>query len=178
MATLLSSATLPIADASVLTESISLVVLPAPTTQTGTGRLIHPTFGTYDYTRGPDQWTNMRGAAVIPPIWSSTKTLLGAANTLFAGDIRDVICEEAWVQPTACEVEHLDALLAMWANPPDPTVAYVQWYPNYTTELGFNVIMLDLTLGGKDITITSQVHNGWVRGPLRLRMRIISQIEP
>ena len=128
MTTLTASATLTIGDASTVTESISLLVLPVAGSYEGTGRLVHPTFGTYDYERPPDEWTNLDGDALIAPIWASTKTLLGAANTLFAGNLRDVIVEERWTQPVCCLAAHLRALLPMWMNPPDPSVAYVEWY--------------------------------------------------
>jgi hypothetical protein len=176
MATLTSSATLTIADAAVAVESIAVNVLPVAATSTGRGRLIHPSLGTYDYIRGPDEWQNIDGSPVIAPIWGSQKTLLGASNTLFSGDLRDVIVEERWTQSVAGEIAHFRMLLAMWTNPPDPAVAYVQWYPTYTSTQGFNVVMLGLTLGGREITITSLSHQGWVRGPLVLRMRITGQI--
>lgn len=176
MSTLTSSATLTIADAAVAVETIVLSVLPVPTAATGRGRLIHPSFGTYDYTRAPDATENMRGDLVIAPLWASTKTLLGAANTLFAGDVRDVIVEERWTQPVACELAHLDALLAMWTAPPDPSVAYVKWWPNYTSPLGFNVVLLGLSAGGQGITTTALRYQGWVRGPVVLRMRIAGRL--
>ncbi len=139
--------------------------------------MIHPSLGTYDYIRGPDEWMNIDGDIIIPPVWSSSKTLLGAANTLFIGDVRDVIVEERWTQGVAGELQHMRALLAMWMNPPDPAVAYVEWWPNYTSAEGFNVIFLSMTLGGQGITISSLSKQGWVRGPLVLRMRIASRIE-
>lgn len=176
MSTLTSSATLTIAAASVAVESVNLTVLPVPASNTGRGRLIHPSIGTYDYTRGPDEWVNLDGDAIVSPIWASTKTLLGAANTLFMGDIRDVVVEERWTQAICCEISHLRALMAMWMNPPDPSVAYVQWYPTYSSIQGFNVVLLGLTLGGKEITINSLSHAGWVRGPLVLRMRIAGRL--
>jgi hypothetical protein len=154
-----------------------LTVLPVPVGATGRGRLIHPTFGTYDYPMPPDEWVNLRGDAIIAPIWASTKTLLGAANTLFVGDVRDVICEERWTQGIVYGgTAHADALIAMWSNPPDPSVAYVQWFPNYSSTQGFNVVLLGLTLGQKDITTSSLSHGGHDRGPLILRLRIASRI--
>lgn len=176
MTTLTASATLTIGDAATTTEATSLVVLPVAGTNEGPGRLVHPTFGAYDYERPPDAWTNLDGDVLIPPVWASTKTLDGAANTLFVGSLRDVIVEEQWNQSVCCSIEHVRALAAVWMNPPDPSVAYVEWYPSYSSAMGFKVVLLSLTLGGKDITLTSLVHGGWVRGPLVLRMRIAGRV--
>lgn len=176
MSVITSSATLTIADAATAVDSLTITVIPAPVSSTGRGRLIHPSLGSFDYARPPDEWSNMRGDAIIPPVWASTKTLLGAANTLFAGDLRDVICEERWTQPVIASTDFADMLIAMWVNPPDPSVAYVEWWPNYTTDQGFRVVMLGLTLGGKDITTHSLSHGGYDRGPLVLRMRLVERL--
>lgn len=176
MSTLTSSATLTIADAAVAVESIALTVLPVPASSTGRGRLVHPSLGSYDYYRPPDEWEGVRGDLIIPAIWASTKTLLGAANTLFVGDVRDVIVEERWTQSLVGPTSFADMLIAMWTNPPDPSVAYVQWYPNYASTFGFNVVMLNLTLGGRGVSTDKVSHGGRDRGPMVLRMRIASRL--
>lgn len=176
MSTISSSATITIADAAVVVESITISVLPAPMAGSGRGRLIHPTLGTFDYDRPPDEWEGFRGDVIIPPVWASTKTLLGAANTLFAGDVRDVVVEERWTQSLVGATSFVDMLLAMWSTPPDPSVAYVQWYPNYASAEGFNVVMLAMSLGTKNITTASLSHQGIDRGPMTLRMRIAGRL--
>src|SRR5574340_1837596 len=87
MTTLTASSTIAIGDGPTVSASTSLVVLPLAGTNQGPGRLVHPTFGAYDYARPPDEWMNMDGDAMIPPVWASTKTLSGAANTLFPGTL-------------------------------------------------------------------------------------------
>lgn len=176
MTTLTSSATITVGAGTTAVDTTTLTVLPAIGTGTGRGRLIHPSLGIYDYPRGPDAWSRMDGDSIDPPIWGSTKTLDGAANTLFKSNIRDTIKEERWTQSIAGELDFVRMLIAMWTNPPDPSVAYVQWYPNYTNAHGYNVILLDLTVGGQDITLTPLTKQGWVRGPMVLRMRIASRI--
>lgn len=180
MTTLTSTGSFTVGSGSVVTISAPLVVIPAASVGSGTGRLIHPTFGTFDYLRGPDEWQNMDGDAIIAPIWSSTKTLLGAANTLFVGDLRDVVVEERWTQRVAMELDQARMFIAMWQLPPDPAAAYVQWYPSYANDLGFNVVLLDLIVGGSQgINLSPLVNNGegWVRGPVTIKMRIVSRIE-
>lgn len=176
MTTLTSSATITVGAGATAIDSVQLTVLPAISSSNGRGRLIHPTLGIYDYPRGPDEWTNIDGDVLVPPIWSSTKTLVGSANTLFVGNIRDVMVEERWVQAVAAEASMVRALMAIWMNPPNPSVAYVEWYPTYTSTLGFKVILVGLTVGGKDVTLSSLVNQGWVRGPIVLRMKIAGRV--
>ena len=181
MTILTSSGTFAIGAGTVETLSTTITIAPAAGVGEGTGRLIHPTpgIGTYDYYRGPDAWRNVDGDVIISPIWDSSKTLLGSANTLFVGDIRDVIVEERWTQSVAMELDMARALIAMWQNPPDPAVAYVQWYPSYSCDLGFNVVILSLGIGGEEgIELTPLVKNGvgYVRGPVVLKMRIASRV--
>jgi hypothetical protein len=178
MATLTSSETFTVADAAVEMASVSVPIIAASGVYQGTGRLIHPTLGTYDYARAPNNWSGIDGDIMIPPIWSSTKTLLGSANTLFAGDIRDVTAEETWAESgVAMEAAMARMLISFWMNPPDPSVGYVQWWPSYTSELGFEVILLELTIKGKAITFDSVSHNGWVRGPVNLKLKIVGRVE-
>jgi hypothetical protein len=176
MTTLTSSATLTIGDASTAAVSVSLLVIPAIGSATGRGRLVHPSLGTYDYPNAPDDWVNIDGDVIIPPIWASSKTLKGSANTLFVGDIRDVTCEEHWTQPISARMEHLRMLLSMFSNPPDPSVAYVTWYPNYTSAYGFKVILLDLTVGGSNITLNSMSALGWAQGNIVLKLKIAGRV--
>jgi hypothetical protein len=171
-----ASATIAIADGPILVEEATVITIPAPVSGTGTGRLVHPETGIYDYPRPPDAWKNMRGDAIIPPVWSSVKTLSGAANTLFTGTLRDVICDEQWTQGLVWKTDFADRLISMWMNPPDPAVAYVEWWPNYTTDQGFKVVLLSLTLGGSEITTHSISHGGYDRGPMNLKMRLIERL--
>ena len=179
MTTLTATGTFAVGAGSVTTLATTVTIIPSTGTGTGRGRLVHPTLGSFDYLRGPDEWQNIDTDAIIAPIWSSTKTLLGAANSLFQGDLRDVVIEERWTQRVAMELDQARMLIAMWQTPPDPTVAYVQWYPSYANALGFNVVLLDLAIGGgTGITLNPLTKNGvgWARGPVVLKMRIASRI--
>lgn len=181
MATLTSTSTFIVGDAAVAVETVTLPVILPAAAGSGAGRLVHPSLGTLDYERPPDECDGMRGDAIIAPIWSSTKTLLGASNTLFLGDLRDVQPEERWTQSLVGSSAFVDSMISFWMNPPDPSVAYVQWFPSYLNGLGFNVVMLDLSLGrGKGITATPLMWGSYSpgidRGPMTLRMRIISRL--
>lgn len=179
MTTLTSSATLTLTDGSVVSESLPVTVLPALPAGSGKGRLIHPTLGTYDYDIEPTEWTNVFGDAVIAPVWSSNKTLGGASSAVWPGYLRDVVVEERWTAQggLAMRATQLSMLLAMFQDPPDPESAWVQWYPNYITELGFKVILIDLSVGDSNaIALDGFVRGGFVAKKVTLKMRIIDRV--
>lgn len=174
-----------VGDANTVTATTTLTILPAAGGSVGgRGRLVHPSLGTFDYAYQPDEWTNMDGDALILPVWSTTKTLRGAANTVFQGNLRDVIIEEHWNQPLSMPMAMLRTLLSFYMNPPDPSVAYIKWYPNYTNANGYNVVMLGLVCGqgasgdtnpsGVTLDVVSQ--QGWATKPVSLKMRIAGKL--
>lgn len=175
MSTLTGSTTFSIGASSTVTESASVVILPAIAAGAGRGRLVHPTLGTYDYAYMPDQWMNVDGDVIIAPIWASSRTLDGAANTLWQGNIRDVEVEERWT--FAVSIAHVRSIVAFWQNPPDPDNGYVAWYPNYANGLGFDVIMSAVTVGGEGVTLNyiSRRHS-FVIEDMALRMRIVGRL--
>jgi hypothetical protein len=164
MTTLTSSAEFTVLDASTEATSVTLTVLPIAEAGEGSGRLIHPSLGTYDYPQGPDEWTNMDGDAVIAPVWSSTLTLAGAANTLWQGTLQDVVIEERWLGRggLSMPIDQLRMLLSMWMNPPDPASGYVQWAPGYANSHTYKVILLNILVAGQPgSTLTSLNKAGW-----------------
>jgi hypothetical protein len=179
MTTLTSSSTLTLTDGSIVTESLSLTVLPSLPAGSGKGRLVHPTLGTYDYDHEPTEWTNMMGSVIIPPIWSSNKTLGGASSTVWAGTIKDVVCEERWTATggLAMRTTQLAMLLSMYQNPPDPSTAWVSWYPNYATTDGFKVLITDLSVGeSNSISLNGFARGGFVQGKVTMKLRIIAKL--
>lgn len=177
MTTLTSQATFTIGESSTDEASVNLTILPAVGASTGRGRLIHPTLGTYDYQTCPDEWSNVDGDVIIPPIWSSSKTLNGASNTLFAGNIRDVVVEERWLEDSSVSMDQVRMLASFWQNPPDPAEEHVEWYPNYTNEHGYKVILLALDLNGQGLNFDYVARQGYARGMLALRMRVVDRID-
>lgn len=182
MTTLTSSATFAIGAGTPVIETAQITVLPALGSATGKGRLIHPTLGTLDYPNAPDEWANIDGDVIVAPIWASTKTLVGAANALWQGNLRDVIVAESWIQALNVQVTFLRQLLTFWQNPPDPdTGTPVQWWPNYATALGFQVALLEVKIEGDKLTDGVVLNptvplRGWVSGQVTLRMRILGRV--
>ena len=174
--------------------------MPAASYPHGTGRIVHPTLGAFDYEAAPDEWTNIDGDVVVLPTFSATKTLQGAATSLWNGDIRSVICEERWLSlgGLAMPVGQLRAILACAMNPVDPAVAYMQWYPTYTTSIGYQAILLDVVIGSagrpgvsalsgfnsQSLVLNDLVNAldengnvyGWVDKPVTLYWKMVSRI--
>lgn len=175
MTTLTASTTFSVGASSTVVESTPVIILPAVAAGSGRGRLVHPTLGTYDYAYMPDEWVNVDGDVIIAPIWASSKTLDGAANTLWQGNIRDVEVEEHWT--FAVSIEHVRSILSFWQNPPDPDDGYVSWYPNYVNGNGYQVLMLSVTIAGNGVQLNwiARRHS-FVIEDLALRMRIVARL--
>lgn len=177
-----NSATFTFGAAALVAETVDIEVLalPFPSTDTGTGRLVHPTLGTLDYDYAPTLWTNIDGDVLFSPVWATTKTLRGAASTLWRGDLRDVQCVERWEQwagDLKMRMEMLRTLWAFYANPPEPPDAWIEWHPTYTTELAFRVALTSLTVGGEGVNLDPTTKQGWARGDVELRLQVLGRIE-
>lgn len=181
MPTLTSTATFIVGAAPAAAESAPIFVTLTAGAAMGLGRLIHPTLGTLDYTHPPTEWTNIDGDVISPPVWSSSKTLSGTSNTLWAGNIRDVVCVERWRDRGALRmtIGQLRTMLAFYQTPPDPSLAQVTWWPNYTSDFGFKVAMVSLTVGGDGVTldwVSKQMPLGWASDrDVELRLRILGR---
>lgn len=175
MATLTNSTAFVIAAQSTAVATVSLPVIATAGAGEARGRLIHPTFGSYDYPFMPEQWVNMDGGAVIQPNWQNTKTLSSAQNTLWTGNIKDVECMEVWTAPggLAMPMDMLRMLMLFFTNPPDPTVDYVQWHPSYITASGFDVVIKGMQVGGNDFTFTDVSLQGHIDQPVTMVYQLI-----
>jgi hypothetical protein len=181
MPTLTSTSTFNVGAAPVAAESVPIFVTLHAGATMGLGRLIHPTLGTLNYTHPPTEWTNIDGDIIAPPVWSSSKTLSGTSNTLWAGNIRDVVCVERWRERGALRmtVGQLRTMLAFYQAPPNPSLSAVTWWPDYTSTLGFRVAMVSLTVGGDGVTldwVAQQTPLGFVSDrDVELRLRILGR---
>jgi hypothetical protein len=186
VAELTSTATFTIADASAAVAETTVQVLPAAPFPSGSGRLVHPTLGAYDYEVKPDEWVNIDGGLVVPPVWASTKTMGGAVNALWPGYLRDVLTEERWksLGGLSMPIGQLRMLIMIWSTPVDPATGYVEWYPNYISPLGFKVIPINLGAAGIvfDDVVNSKDEwgdpNGWVTQAVTLQLKLVEQLEP
>jgi hypothetical protein len=184
--TLTSSASFPVAAAAEEEVDLEIEVLPAFPDESGYGRIIHPTLGPFDYEVKPDEWVNIDADAIIAPVWSSSRTLTSAANVLWAGNLRDVVVEERWkaLGGLAMPITQFRMLLAIWTTPVDPDVGYVQWFPNYISGLGFNVLPVGLSMGGSQIVFDDVVNYkdedgepiGWVTNPVTFVLKLVERL--
>ena len=180
MATLTSSGIFSVGDSVLVQEQVSVPIISAPSFGggSGTGRLVHPTLGTYDYVMAPPEWGNMDTDAIIPPIWASTKTLTGGANTLWSGYMKDVEVYERWTGKVAMKAPQFRMFLDFWMNPPSPP-SYVEWYPSYMNGNGYQVIIVDVACGGaKGVNLDYLIFqvDGFIKGPVVLKMRLVGYV--
>lgn len=182
MPSLTNNATFTFGPASPQVEevAIEIMALPVGPAPTGHGRLVHPTLGTLDYDYTPTNWTNIDADLIVAPVWATSKTLRGSANTLWRGDVRDVVCVERWDSDAGglkMRMETLRMLIAFFVNPPDPANATVQWWPNYTSDQGFKVAITNLTVGGQGVTLdTLATRKGWARRDVELTLKILGRV--
>lgn len=179
MPTLTSNATWTLGAASPAAEELDIPILPAAQAGSGRGRLVHPTLGIIDYAQSPDEWSGIDTDILTPPAWASTKTLSGAANTLWRGTLRDGAATERWTAEDglAMPMPMLRLLLAVWQNPIDPSIGALHWWPNYTTSFGYKVALVDVAAGGSaGVTLDFVSKQGWVAGPVRLTYRILGRV--
>lgn len=171
-----------IGAASIEYEEVTITALPAVSEGEGMGRLVHPTLGTLDYDHPPTEWVNVDGDVIVPPIWSSVKTLAGSANTLWAGALRDVVCIERWRERGSLRmtIGQLRTMISFYVTPPDPADAeYVEWYPSYCSSLGFRVALVSLTVGGEGIALdwVSQQSPGYAADrDIELTLKILGRV--
>jgi hypothetical protein len=174
MATLTASTGFTIAAGSTVVADTDVEVLAIAAAGEGRGRLIHPTLGTYDYPYMPEEWVNMDGDAIIAPKWQTSETLSSGQATLWGGNIRDVTCTERWTAPggLSMPMAMLRFFIQVYQNPVDPTVDYLQWWPSYSTVLGFDVVMTGLQVGNAGITLTDTSLQGWCDEPVTITYRL------
>jgi hypothetical protein len=175
--TVTSSSTLSVIAGTTTTESVGVHVLPLDTDIPGRGRLAHPTFGTLDYPYAPDAWEGFDTDIIIPPVWAYSQTIGGGANTLWAGNIKDVQVREIWNSDISMPMAFVRTLLNLYMNPSAPEDGYVQWSPQYANPHKYNVIMTGVGSNGEVLSLDYITRQGWLAGPLELRMRIVSKVE-
>lgn len=175
-----SSSEFTVLDASIEVTSVTLSILPVAAPGEGTGRLTHPTLGTYDYAMAPERWTNMDGDAIRAPVWAGERALEGHLSTLWHGHIEDVVVEERWLgrAGAAMPFEQLRMFIGMWQNPPDPEDDYILWSPSYVNGHTYQVILEDLTVGSGGIELSHlALKNDLVQDPVTLQIRMVSRVE-
>lgn len=185
--TISSSGSFGVAAAAEEIVYLTLPIYPSFPVGSGRGRIVHPTLGAFDYEVKPDEWVNIDADAIIAPIWASSRTLTSAANVLWQGALRDVVVEERWkaLGGLAMPMTQMRMLMAIWTNPIDPDVSYVQWYPNYITEVGFKVLPISLVAGGQQGLVFDDVVNyldeddnpiGWITAPVTFTLKIVERL--
>lgn len=177
MSVISASASIPIGEGAIATEVADLTVLPLAAPGEGKGRLIHPTLGTFDYYYKPDEWTELYGDLIAPPKIATSAALLGSVTTVWPGDIRDLQPEERWTTGVASKIDQFAMFVAMWTTPPGPTVEPVQWWPSYQTNLGYKVLILDVSVAGKGLTFDFLTRKDFLRGEVIIKFQILGRVD-
>lgn len=181
MPTLTSSTFFSVGNQATAVASVQLSIVPAGTGSAGGfGRLVHPTLGTLDYSLPPHRWTNLDSDVLVPPVWASVKTLASTANTLWPGDLRDVVVSENWTPDAGLSMPMpmLRMMLAFFLNPPDLAAGeYIEWYPTYSCNLGFKVILEAVEVDGETLSMTPQSKGiNLSEFPVTLKIRPVARI--
>lgn len=179
MAIFSAESTFVVADTeSAATEAVTVVVTAPVTAPNGTGRLIHPIYGTYDYELAPDEWGNFDSDIVAAPVWAHTRTLTGAVGTQWSGYARDPEVYEQWNGAVAAHAAQLRMFLDMWQHPPTPPT-YLRWAPTYVNNHIYDVQLVDISCGGAsgiNLNYLMLQNLGFVKGPLKLTYRIVATV--
>lgn len=181
--TISANASFSVADSATVSASVTETVLAPVSYAAGNGRgyLTHPTLGTYLYANTPSHVVNFDGAPIIIPDWLHGKSVSGGTDTLWSGNIRDVLVTERWAFPgsdVGSTISLLRNLYTFYANPPDPSAgSYVIWAPDYATSVTYSVAMVGLRAGGNQYTVDKFLSaKGYAPSPVELDLRIIAQI--
>lgn len=175
MTILTASSTFTVLPSPVATETADITVLPLTAATGGKGRMVHPTLGVLDYPYAPDEWDNIDLDIIVPPVIGYQQTLGGMTATVHNGSMQDIVCVERWTSDVSLPVLFVRALLNFWMNMPAPeTGQFVKWYPSYTTDLGYNVIIMGVSVNGSDVTFDYISRQGWVAGEVAVRFKAIS----
>jgi hypothetical protein len=164
-----SSTTVTVAAQDPLSLEVSATVQPpvAVGEEDGSGRLVHPTLGVYDYEYPPTDTEGFDGDVCVGPIWTHTPTLEGAIDAMWPGHIRDALVLERWMAGITNKgdeggigppISVLRALWAFFANPPaDPIANPVIWSPTYATTRSYRVVIVGVRSGGEGYRVDRQL---------------------
>lgn len=162
-------------ESSLTYDEVTVTVISAPVAPQGKGRLIHPTYGTYDYEIAPDEWQNLDLDILVPPVWQHDKTLTGGTSTRWAGYMRDLEVVERWLGRYAMRAQQFRMIVEMWRNPPTAP-EYVIWCPNYITANMYDVEIVSVSTGGSQgITLdyTLLQGEGFIKGAMEITYKVI-----
>lgn len=128
---------------------------------TKTGKLVHPTVGTLQYTFMPYKWSGVDGDVIVLPIWQVEQTLTGRHATMWPGTIEDALCVEFW---TGLPIAMTDVLQRMYETPTDIEAGqFVVWSPEYCSDNSYKVVIEWLEARGLGPAGDPPVQHGYVQ---------------
>jgi len=143
-------------EAAEVTSTITLVDPASSLTSAALRTMSHPTTASFPlvtYNRNPDRTINFDQQPLNVPTTETVRTLGTTQTFVNANSIDDVIVTERWeanggkASMVAAQFRRMFELIA---NPPaaaDPEV-FIQWAPVDKTTTVYNIVLLDLRVGG------------------------------
>lgn len=176
-----ATTTFDVIDSAIESATVTPTVMPPVGVGTGRGRLIHPTYGIYDYANTPNQVVNLLGALIYTPTVEAVRTLGGAQATFWARLLAGTVVTERWTMgDVGCSLPQATAFLTYWMDQQDVEDAlYTVWYPSYASDLlAYNVLIQAVRVGPQQVTSDLQLAelgtDGYVPGPVELQMLVLS----
>lgn len=132
------------------------------------------------YECNPSKWSNFDLTPLKRPFTRHQTTIGGAVTQEWPGYDKDVVIEETWDGGTrlAMPLSMFRFLYQYYVNRPDYGVeGYIRWSPRDLTTKRYNVIILDLTVGGQQgIQLDLTVFHGYVHDTVVLKFAIVSEV--
>jgi len=187
-----------LAGETVTAESTVTIIAAGSSGSPGTFRtLTHPLSGTFPevtYSRNPDRTINFDQVPLFPPTSQTVRTLGTTEAFVTPNSLSDVIVTEIWEgggNRASMTAAMFRRLYEMIINPPDvasPEV-FIRWAPRDRTMKVYNVILLDLRVGGSpgkldvkeiglfDAGVVDEVATGILDRGVELDLKLVSEYE-
>ena len=144
------------AESTTATAVVTIVDAATTGTPAALRTLTHPdaaNFPIVTYNRNPKRTINFDQAPLFPPTSQTVRTLGTTQAFVSQNELDDVIVTELWNvagNEASMEAAFFRRLYELCINPPDvedPEI-FVEWAPTDRTSTVYNVILLDIRLGG------------------------------
>jgi hypothetical protein len=182
MAIISTQTTVTIGDATADVTQLDIVLQANLTGTLALRQLVYPdaaVLAPFTYEKNPDDWTNFDVSPLVKrPTVGVLKTLEDTKLTGWQGFARDASVVETWKgseTEAPITLNFFRQLYAYYENP--PTNGFIVWHPKDRTTNSYNILIEDLTVGGRDIRMNYiAAQQGFLVGDVNLRFRIVSQV--
>lgn len=134
------------------------------------------------YECNPDRWSNFEASGPLKRPFTRHETTIGASVTQeWPGYDRDVIVVETWDgggDRMSMTLGFFRMLYQYYVNRPNYEVqGYIKWSPRDLTDKQYNIVILDLSVGGvNEIQLDTVIHKGYIHDAVTLTFAIVSEV--